>query len=31
MTDFVAEPVSTIVNSPRNDVPACVEVVGGLF
>ena len=27
MEGFVAEPVSTIVNSPRNDVPECVELV----
>jgi putative SOS response-associated peptidase YedK len=31
MDDFVAEPVSTIVNSPKNDVPGCVEVVRELF
>jgi putative SOS response-associated peptidase YedK len=31
MDDFVAEPVSTIVNSPKNDVPACVEVVRELL
>jgi hypothetical protein len=31
MDDFVAEPVSTIVNSPKNDAPACVEVVRELL
>ena len=31
MEGFVAEPVSTIVNSPKNDVPACVQVVQELF